>query len=60
MRLPIFTVRMVRSGPPVSHRRTLAVAIGATAALGETLRFAIRATLGFLRRLHDTGGPKLR
>jgi hypothetical protein len=29
------------------------------ASLGETLRFAIRATLGFLRRLHDTGNLTL-
>jgi hypothetical protein len=39
----------------VSCRGTLAVAIVATAALGENLRFAIRAALGFLRPLHDTG-----
>jgi hypothetical protein len=43
----------------VSSPRTLAVAIVATAALGETLRFAIRAPLGFLRRVDDTGDPSL-
>jgi hypothetical protein len=46
------------SGWPVSCRGTLAVAIVATAALGENLRFAIRAALGFLRPLHDTGPPE--
>jgi hypothetical protein len=42
----------------VSCRGTLAVAIVATAALGENLRFAIQATLGFLRPRHDTGHPE--
>jgi hypothetical protein len=42
-------------GLPVSRHRTFATGIVPVASLGETLRFALQATLGFLRRRHDTG-----
>jgi hypothetical protein len=48
-----------RSGAPMSSRGTLTTGIVPVDSLGENLRFAIRATLGFLRPLHDTGDPEL-
>jgi hypothetical protein len=41
------------------HRSAFGVASMAFRSRGENLRFAIRAALGFLRRLHDTGHPEL-